>query len=250
MLSKNTVKFIKSLQQKKFRQLENSFFVEGTKNVTELMQSDFKVTHLLYTEKFASSHQSMIRSFPGQKYEVLPGLLASTGSFSSNDSALAVAHKKENRPFLVDHGELALALEDIRDPGNLGTVIRIADWYGVKKIVLSEQSADFYNPKVLHASMGSFTRVAFFYTALDRYLSEADVPVYGAFLDGDNIHRLNLEARGIVLLGNESKGISEGLEQLVTRKLSIPSFGGAESLNVAIAAAVICDNLRRSQPYQ
>src|SRR5690606_19161397 len=122
--------------------------------------------------------------------------------------------------------------------------------YGVKKIVLSEQSADLYNPKVLHASMGSFTRVSFFYTALDRYLSEADVPVYGAFLDGDNIHRLNLEAKGIVLLGNESKGISEGLERLVTRKLSIPSFGSAESLNVAIAAAVICDNLRRSQPYQ
>src|SRR5690606_1451797 len=200
MLSKNTVKFIKSLQQKKFRKQENSFFVEGTKNVTELLDSDFKVTHLLYTAKFAESHEAQLKASGAQKYEVTPKVLASTGSFLSNDSALAVAEMKQNEPFVIQGKELAIALDDVSDPGNLGTIIRIADWYGIKKLIFSEETADIYNPKVLNASMGSFTHISFFYTDLERYLKEISLPVYGAFLEGENIHRQKFKSEGILLM--------------------------------------------------
>src|SRR5690554_825822 len=250
MLSKNTVKFIKSLQQKKFRKQENAFFVEGTKNVTELLGSDFNVTHLLYTPKFAERHSDLIQISGAQVMEVAPKQLQSLGSFLTNDSALVVAEIKDNIPFKLQENELVIALDDVRDPGNLGTIIRIADWYGIKKLLLSEETADFYNPKVLNASMGSFTRMNFFYTNLEEYLSDTELPVYGAFLEGHDIHRVDLKQVGIILMGNESKGISQELASLVTTKLTIPSFGHAESLNVAVATAVICDNFRRSLTQQ
>jgi TrmH family RNA methyltransferase len=245
MLSKNTFKFIKSLQQKKFRKQENSFFVEGTKNVTELLQSDFEVTHLLFTSRFKKACERTVNSFVGDKHEVTPEILEKAGSFLSNDSALAVAKTKRNDYISINRGELVLSLDDVRDPGNLGTIISIADWYGVKKLILSEQTADFYNPKVLNASMGSFTRVSFFYTDLKIFLKEVTLPVYGAFIKGQNIHQMPIGAEGVILLGNESKGISKELIPLVTHKIAIPAFGSAESLNVAIATAVICDNFRR-----
>lgn len=247
MLSKNTVKFIKSLQQKKFRKQEKAFFVEGNKNVTELLGSDFKVTHLLYTSKFAETHSKLIAAAGTDLYEVDAKTLQSIGSFITNDSALAVAEIKSNTAFDLRPTDLAIALDDVRDPGNLGTIIRIADWYGIRKLILSEETADFYNPKVLNSSMGSFTRVDFFYTDLQKFLSRTRLPIYGAFLEGTNIHQLPLKAEGIILMGNESKGISETLAPLVTQKLTIPSFGQAESLNVAIATAVICDNFRRTE---
>lgn len=247
MPSKNTVKFIKSLQLKKFRKQENAFFVEGNKNVTELLESDFMVTHLLYTSKFETLHTDLVASFGGEKYAVLPQLLASMGSFVSNDSALAVARMKDNKPISVEPGELVLALDDINDPGNLGTILRIGDWYGIKKMIFSPHTADFYNPKVLHASMGSFTRMTFVYTDLALFIRDANVPVYGAFLHGENIHKAVLKSEGIILMGNESSGISKELERLVSHKLTIPSFGAAESLNVGVATAVICDNFRRNR---
>ncbi|WP_186756621.1 TrmH family RNA methyltransferase [Echinicola salinicaeni] len=246
MISKNTLKFIKSLQQKKFRKQENAFFVEGAKNVTELLQSDFEVNQLLYTEKFYEKHSSLVDGFSGQSFLVAQKNLESAGAFKTNDEALAVARIKENHSFDVKEGEMAIALDDVRDPGNLGTIIRIADWYGINKLVFSEQTADFYNPKVLQASMGSFTRIQFFYTSLKTYLSQQNQKVYGAFLDGENIHQAPLNGEGIILMGNESKGISAELEALVDFKLTIPKFGNAESLNVAIATAVICDNFKRN----
>lgn len=248
MLNKNTVKFIKTLRQKKFRQEDRSFFVEGAKNVTELLESDFKVTHLLYTDKFDIGHRELIQACEGERHKVSAKILESLGLFKSNDQALAVAEIKENKPFSVNKMELAIALDGINDPGNLGTIIRIADWYGIKKIIMSPRTADFYNPKVLNSSMGSFTRVSFFYTELEDYLSECEVPIYGAFLEGENIHRAELKPEGVILMGNESHGISEKLWPIVSRKLTVPSFGRAESLNVAIATAVICDNLRRNGP--
>lgn len=247
MLSKNTVKFIKSLQQKKFRKQENAFFVEGSKNVTELLGSDFKVTHLLYTSKYEESHYELIQNADAQRFEVTAKQLEAMGSFLTNDSALAVAEIKPNTPFILHEDDLVIALDDVRDPGNLGTIIRIADWYGIKKMVLSEETADLYNPKVLNASMGSFTRLDFYYTHLPAYLKAVDVPVYGAFLEGENIHGVDLQPKGIILMGNESKGVSPELAPLVTHKLTIPAFGNAESLNVAVATAVICDNFRRSR---
>lgn len=247
MLSKNTLKFIKSLQQKKFRKQEQAFFVEGSKNVTELLQSDFVVTHLLCTTKYEEEHSGLLAYFKGETFEVNQKTLESVGTFQSNDSALAVAKIKSNTEFELDSKEWVLALDDVRDPGNLGTIIRIADWYGIQKLVLSNESADFYNPKVLHASMGSFTRIQFYYTDLQKYLAKTELPIYGAFLEGENIYNMDFGSGGVIVMGNESNGVSPEVEKLVSHKLTIPRFGNAESLNVAIATSIFCDNVRRQQ---
>jgi TrmH family RNA methyltransferase len=245
MLSKNTLKFIKSLQQKKFRNEEQSFFVEGAKSVLELLGSDFEVTHLLYTDRFLGNHPKAIADYKGEAYQVTEKTLEMAGSLQANDAALAVAKMKENAPFSVRQNEWVLALDDVRDPGNLGTIIRIADWYGINKIVMSPETADLYNPKVLQASMGSFTRIRFFYTDLEAFISKSAVPAFGAFLDGESVYTSRFPKGGILVMGNESKGISAKLEKCIPHKVTIPRFGNAESLNVAVATAVICDNILR-----
>ena len=245
MLSKNTVKFIKSLHQKKYRAESGQFFVEGEKSVLEVLQSDFTVDLLLVTDTFSQRYSQILQSFRGEVISVTQNQLEQVGQFQSNDAALAVVSMKSNAAFVPENEALILALDDVRDPGNLGTIIRIADWYGIKKMVFSPQTAEFYNPKVIQSTMGSFTRVRFFYEELEAVLNRWNLPVYGAFLDGENVHLLQKPERGILLMGNESKGISAELEKSVTRKVTIPGFGQAESLNVAIATAILCDNFKR-----
>lgn len=247
MLSKNTVKFIKSLHQKKYRSEEGRFFVEGEKSVLEVLESDFLIDLLLVTEEFEKKHYSQLNSFDGEVIRVTRNQLEQLGQYQSNDAALAVVKMKSNLPFVPEKDELILALDEVRDPGNLGTILRIADWYGIKKLVFSPQTAEFYNPKVIQSSMGSFTRVTFFYEKLDSVFDRWKMPVYGAFLDGQNLHQITQIDPGIILMGNESNGISHELEKWITRRITIPGFGKAESLNVAIATAIICDNLKRLQ---
>lgn len=245
MLSKNTVKFIKSLHQKKYRTEEGLFFVEGEKSVIEVLKSDFLVDMLLITESFEERNLSLIKVFKGELIRVTQGQLEQLGQYQSNDSALAIVRMKPNTPFSPSNNELIIALDDVRDPGNLGTIIRVADWYGINKLVFSPQTAEFYNPKVIQATMGSFTRVQFFYENLGTVLSKWKLPVYGAFLEGENIHELEFIHPGVLLMGNESKGISPEIEKWVSHKVTIPGFGHAESLNVAIATAILCDNFKR-----
>lgn len=245
MLSKNTVKFIKSLHQKKYRNESGKFFVEGVKSVLEVLNSDFLVDLLIVTESFQKEHSGIIKSFQGELIQVTQNQLEQLGQYQSNDAALAVVRMKNNTAFDHEKEELILALDDVRDPGNLGTIIRVADWYGIKKLVFSPQTAEFYNPKVIQASMGSFTRVQFFYEDLEKVFDQWKVPVYGAFLDGENIHQMKKPTSGILLMGNEAKGISPEIEKKVTQKVTIPGFGQAESLNVAIATAILCDNFKR-----
>jgi TrmH family RNA methyltransferase len=190
MLSKNTVKFIKSLHQKKYRVAEGLFFVEGEKSVVEALKSDFLVDLLLVTENFEGRNSAILKAYKGELIRVTQGQLEQLGQYQSNDSALAVVRMKPNTSFVPSNHELIIALDDVRDPGNLGTIIRIADWYGIKKMVLSPQTAEFYNPKVIQATMGSFTRIQFFYENLDVVFSKWKLPVYGAFLEGDNVHEL------------------------------------------------------------
>ena len=245
MLSKNTVKFIKSLHQKKYRLESAKFFVEGEKSVVEVLQSSFTVDLLLVTQEFATKHAALLS---GKAFEVLfvtPNQLEQLGQYQSNDAALAVVQMKPNQAFLPEKGELILALDEVRDPGTLGTIIRIADWYGIKKLIFSSHTAEFYNPKVIQSSMGSFTRVQFYYGDLAQAFQEWKLPVYGAFLEGESIHELTNPTPGVLLLGNESQGISKEVEKWVSSKITIPSFGKAESLNVAIATAVFCDNFKR-----
>jgi RNA methyltransferase, TrmH family len=245
MVSKNTVKFIKSLHQKKYRLESAKFFVEGEKSVVEVLQSSFTVDLLLVTQEFAAKHATLLSDKAFEVLFVTPNQLEQLGQYQSNDAALAVVQMKPNQAFLPEKGELILALDEVRDPGNLGTIIRIADWYGIKKLIFSSHTAEFYNPKVIQSSMGSFTRVQFYYGDLAQAFQEWKLPVYGAFLEGESIHELTNPTPGVLLLGNESQGISKEVEKWVSSKITIPSFGKAESLNVAIATAIFCDNFKR-----
>jgi RNA methyltransferase, TrmH family len=242
MLSKADIKYIKSLQVKKYRKQEQSFTVQGAKSVLELLKSDFETTAIFGTDDFLSTLDGRLNARITTVAETdLNGL----GEFQTNNSALAIAKIKPNNPVVPGPNEFALVLDDIRDPGNLGTIIRTADWYGVNKIIVSDETADFYNPKVISATMGSFTRVAIFYTDLENYLSKSKLKVYGTYLNGENVHKLKFDTTGLIVIGNESHGINPKLEKFISNKITIPRNGKAESLNAAIATAVILDNLRR-----
>lgn len=219
--------------------------VEGGKSVLEFLKSDFEVDQLLVTPKFREQNNAALRAFKGEMLEVKPSELTGVGEYSTNDAAVAVVRIKPNQEPSLVKNEFVLMLDDIRDPGNLGTIIRIADWYGIRRIVASEETADAYNSKVIQSSMGSFTRVSIFYTDLNQFLSKNTLPVFGTFLDGDNVHETNFGLGGAIVIGNEANGISSEVEKFVTKRITIPRFGSAESLNAAIATAVICDNIRR-----
>lgn len=247
---------IKSLHDKKYRQKTGLFLVEGEKSVVETLNSDFEIKTLLATKPFYTKYSKQIKDKKIVCEIVEPGEIENVGTLESNDSVLAIVKQKSqtittadqnNSTLKPESNEIILALDNIRDPGNLGTIIRIADWYGVKKIVTSIGTVDFYNPKVISATKGSFTRVNVRYTDLKNFLSETKMPILGAFMDGENVHQFNFPKNGILLMGNESNGISPELEKLITQKITIPSFGGrAESLNVAIATAVLLDNWKRN----
>ncbi len=245
MLSKAIVKYIKSLQVKKYRSQHKAFVVEGAKSVSELLHAGFKLEHLFVTEAFYAAHTALLQGRPF--ILVTEDDLVRAGSFATNNAALAVAHFRQLPPLSVSPHELTLALDDIRDPGNLGTIIRIADWYGITNVVCSESCADFYNPKVISATMGSFTRVHVHFLNLPDWLRQldSDFAIYGASLQGDNIHTMQLSAQGVVVMGNEANGIRPEVAQYVTKLIKIPAFGHAESLNVATATAIIADNFRR-----
>ncbi|MEJ7645636.1 MAG: RNA methyltransferase [Chryseolinea sp.] len=243
MLSKAKIKFVKSLQIKKYRKQEQLFVVEGAKSVRELLNSAFETVTIVGVSAFL---ETIDISSNIEVFDVSESQLAQLGAFQSNDSVLAVAKMKPNHSIKVAQDEFALVLDDIRDPGNLGTIIRTADWFGIKKIIASEESADFYNSKVVTASMGSFTRVNLYYASLPEFLHGSNVRVFGSYLDGKDVHKANFGDGGLILIGNEARGISPSLEGYVTDRVTIPRIGGGESLNAAVATAIICDNLTRA----
>jgi RNA methyltransferase, TrmH family len=253
MVSKNQSQYIRSLHQKKFRQQHSVFLVEGAKSVQEVLAAKWPVEMLVMTNDFYKENTSLVDNQRGLVEIVTPADLDRIGTLESNNAALAVVTMRPNRPFRAEPGELVLVLDDIRDPGNLGTIIRIADWYGVSKIICSETTAEVYNPKVISASKGSFTRTNWFYTDLDLFFDEIaqKAIVYGAFLNGENVHTINFKNEMIptvssyLVMGNEANGIGPNVEKFITQRLTIPRFGPAESLNVGIATAVILDNWRR-----
>ena len=245
MITKNQIKYINSLQQKKFRVEHQFFVVEGAKSVLELLKADFEIELLFVTDDFFREHEVIFQTLSIQPEIVKAEELEKAGSFSSNNAALAVVKTKENGELLVNEKEFALILDDIRDPGNLGTIIRVADWYGITKIICSPSTVDFYNPKVINATMGSFTRVSLFYVELEGFIKNQQVNIYGTLLDGENIHHTNFNDSGYIVIGNEANGISDAITKLITHKITIPRFGGAESLNAGIATAVVLDNVFR-----
>ena len=170
--------------------------------------------------------------------------LQEVGSFQTNDGAIAIAKIKPVYPLELKSGEFGLILDDIRDPGNLGTIIRTADWYGLTKIIASEETTDLYNPKVIAATMGSFTRVQVYYTNLEKFLKGTKAVSYGTFLEGTSIYDAKFTP-GWIVIGNESLGISKAVEPFIKHRITIPRIGKAESLNAGIATAIVLDNMAR-----
>ena len=242
MVSNRESKFIKSLQLKKFRTAERKFIVEGAKNVLELLESDILVHSLFITEDFHHDHKELLDGSKVEMKIVSEKELIRIGTFKSNNAGLAIAHIPEMAS--LRPAELTLGFDQISDPGNLGTIIRIADWYGVKQIVCSEDSVDCFSPKVVNATMGSFARVEVHYLDLSVLVKKYD-HVCATHLEGEDLHESIFQKPTLALFGNESSGLSQELADQATKKVKIKGYGGAESLNVAISAAVFCDNFKR-----
>ncbi len=246
MIFKNNLKYIKSLQLKKMRKEENRFLIEGTKSVLEILKADFNIHQILASADFIEGNRDLLQQKNVEFLECSTQELSQTGSFEHNNTAIAVAEMKPNTLLIPEPNEYLLVLDNISDPGNLGTIIRIADWYGIQKIIVSKTTAEVYNPKVIAASMGSFTRTNIYYTDLIPYLESHKIHVYGARLEGKSIYETTFQSTGgMILMGNESHGISPDLYSWVDEFVFIPRFGHAESLNVGVATAIFCDHVRR-----
>ena len=246
MISKAQAKHLRLLHQKKYRDERKLFIAEGPKIVKDLLNSKYKVKEIFATPLFK------IQDSKFKTHQINDKELKSISLLSAPNEVFAVfemTFAKLSLNFLKT--ELILALDDIRDPGNFGTIIRIADWFGIKHIICSESCVDVYNPKVIQASMGSLARVDVYFENLVSVMENVtthmpDVKTYGAVLDGATVYSEKLSDAGIILIGNESRGISENLMKYITHKISIPAFSqGADSLNAAVAAAIICSEFKR-----
>ena len=249
MLSKSKIKFIRSLEQKKFRKKENAFLAEGPKCVDDLLCAGFRPRMVVHTAAWqspvnlpATAEDIPVTDEELRKVSLLQHPQHVLGIF---DIPTVSSASLSDAPA----AELVLALDSVQDPGNLGTIIRTADWFGIRNIVCTAGTADAFNPKVVQATMGSIARlnITYFDTLCD-YLSTlpSGTPIYGAVLDGENIYTSTLTPHGVIIMGNEGNGISASVREMLTHKLLIPQVGeGAESLNVSIATAIILSEFRR-----
>ena len=240
MLSKNQIKLISSLQQKKHRFANQLFFAEGVKVIQELVKSNFELEHLYTT------NEDFNDIAPHKRSVISENELNKISALSTPNTCLAV-FKIPLEQKIIESG-LVLALDSIRDPGNMGTILRLCDWFGIQQLICSKETVDIYNPKVVQATMGSIARVNVNYVDLDAFITKTKLPVFGTFMDSENIYKTTLPQEGIIVMGNEANGISENIEKLITKRLTIPRFGDlqiTESLNVATATAIILSEFRR-----
>ncbi|MCF8369404.1 MAG: RNA methyltransferase [Bacteroidales bacterium] len=252
MLSKNKEKIIRSLPILKYRKQTGLFLAEGPKIVEELLESTFEVNFICATSEWLNSKNSLVKKY--ECFEVTQNELNKISALKNPNQVLATFKIPDNSPIPNFSNELILVLDNIRDPGNLGTIIRSADWFGVKNIICANTCVDLYNPKVVQSTMGSIARVGLFYTDLIEYFTKAalQMPVYGAVLNGANMYTAVDTSTGYLIIGNESNGISDGLLPFITKKLSIPSFvkpdgSHAESLNASVATAVLLAEFKRKE---
>jgi TrmH family RNA methyltransferase len=240
MLSKSEIKLITSLKQKKYRLQHQLFVTEGKKTILELLNSKLQL-HQLFTTTLEFDVSDVLQTI------ITPKELNKISFLKTPNTALAVF--KIPKPLPIDFSKLILALDDVRDPGNLGTIIRLCDWFGVTDLVCNLKTVDCYNPKVIQATMGSITRVNVSYLDLEDVLfGRKEIEKFGAFMDGETIYNMKLPSSGILVLGNEANGISKEVESQITHRISIPRFGdlqATESLNVANAAAILLSEFKR-----
>ena len=239
MVTKNQIKLVTSLQQKKYRTQHGLFVVEGKKTVNELLRAGTRLFKLFITDV------QEVGDFDEAEL-ISPAELKQMSSLNTPSGVLGVFYKPDS--IEIENKDWVIALDAVRDPGNLGTIIRLCDWFGVKHLVCSLDTVDCYNPKVLQATMGSIARVNIVYTDLPDFLKKTSLPVYGAFMDGNIVYDNKLPKKGILVMGNEANGISSVTEQAITQRISIPQFGDqtAESLNVATATAILLNEIRRT----
>jgi TrmH family RNA methyltransferase len=239
MVVKSQIKFIKSLQQKKHRLATGLFVAEGMKMVSELLQTSIPAQEIYTTNpEFLQNHSVKSELVSEAELKRMSGL-------KSPNKVLAVFRIPEAAP--PAFRDWTLLLDGVKDPGNMGTIIRLCDWFGISELLCSEDTVDCYNPKVLQATMGSIARVNIVYTDLEKAIIEAKLPVYGAFMEGENVYSTAWPEKGLLVMGNESHGISEKIKMVLNGKVSIPQFGrkSAESLNVATATAILLNEIRR-----
>ncbi len=239
MVSKSQIKFITSLQQKKYRDKEGLFIAEGPKVISELREAGLKLNSF-FSSELSEDTSNVFFSITDAELQRISGLKTANKSL-----AIFEIPKKST---ITSEG-LILALDAIRDPGNLGTIIRLCDWFGVTELICSLDTADCYNPKVIQATMGSIARVNVHYLNLAEYLFNAPVPIYGGVLNGQNVYDSKMPKKGIIVMGNEANGISEEIIEALTNKITIPQFGTeqkTESLNVATATAILLSEFRRT----
>ncbi|MFZ4412384.1 MAG: TrmH family RNA methyltransferase [Bacteroidales bacterium] len=250
MLPKNTIKHLIALKQKKIREEYHQFIAEGDKLVTELLTSHFNILEIFAVKTWSDAHKInpsiAVTEVTASELERISGL-------TTPNMVLALVEIPQTQ--ITDASvieKLTLVLDDIKDPGNLGTIIRIADWFGISTIICSEHTVDAYNPKVVQATMGSIARVNLHYTDLAVFFKSlpSEIPIYGTLLNGKNIYSQTLSKNGLIVIGNESKGISDELLPYISQKLYIPSYAEnpgnkAESLNASVATAIVCAEFMR-----
>lgn len=237
MISKNKIKSITGLKQKKYREKHGFFVGEGPKVISELKQEGIAIDSFFSVNEDETTLEN--------HYHITQTELQKISFLKTANTSLAVFKIPEKKP--IENSGLTVVLDAVRDPGNLGTIIRLCDWFGVKQLICSTDTTDCYNPKVVQATMGSLARVAIHYLDVENYLSTVSLPVYGAFMDASNVYKKNLAQDAIIVMGNEANGISSSIEKLISEKITIPQFGNqtTESLNVATATAILLSEARR-----
>jgi len=232
VITKNQIKYIRGLAQKKNRIKEQCFVVEGEKSVAELLKSSFQIIDLFATKQWIAENNY------AKANAISAAELTRISNLKSANNVLAVVRFSDEKQERSEG--VTLVLDDVNDPGNLGTIIRMCDWFGVQQIVCSKNTVDIYNPKVVQSTMGSLFRVGIMYTDLSTYLAEVTSPIYGAFMDGENIKGISANKNAHLVMGNEANGISEEVEKYISKKVAIKNVGGnTESLNVAVATAIL-----------
>jgi TrmH family RNA methyltransferase len=246
MLSKSQISFIKSLHQKKYRKENGIFIIEGIKSIVEFIQSNHQV-HSIY---YLSQNRSLLPTLSAniKLFEVNNAELDKISTLQTPQGILALVHTPMQPVLQLNtfKNAFSLVLDGVQDPGNMGTIIRTADWFGFQNIICSNNCVEIYNPKTVQATMGSLSRVNVFYEDLPSILKDLNLPIFGAVLDGTSIYQTDWGKEGLVILGNEGQGITPEIMKLITHPVTIPRIGAAESLNVAISAAILCADISRN----
>ena len=235
MISKNQIKYIRGLSLKKNRIKKQCFIVEGEKCLAELLNSSFEIVELFALKDWIDENKAVFDKIQAISFKELERI----SNLKSPNKVLAVVKMKEQK-IIQQKSAVTLVLDDINDPGNLGTIIRMCDWFGVKQIICSENTVDIYNPKVVQSTMGSLFRTHVIYTDLSTYLAKVTTPVYGAYMDGENVKDIKINQKAHLVMGNEANGISEKIEKHISKRVAIKNMGGnTESLNVAVATSIL-----------